>query len=682
MATGPSTTQTSYIIGSEPNVRFTSILSVGDITGFKADGVTPYRMVGIPDGLGAIDNGDGTITVFMNHEIGSTQGVVREHGSIGSFVSQYTIDKTTLAVTAAEDAIKTVKLFDATTDTFFSGTTAFNRFCSGDLAEPSAFFDTKSGLGTQDRIYLAGEEAGAEGRLFATVVTGAEAGTAYELASLGNFSWENAVASPDSGSKTVVIGTDDSTPGQVYVYVGDKQASGNAVEKAGLVGGNLFGIKVAGLTVENNTTTVPGGQAAFTLEALGDVSDKTGAQLETASDAVGVTEFFRPEDGAWDPTNANRFYFVTTASATENSRLYALDFADVTNPAAGGTITVLLDGSEGQRMFDNLTVSAEGKVVLQEDPGGNPRLAKVWEYDPTADKLVEIGQHDPARFSTPTAPFNQDEESSGVIDVTSMLGDADTKAYLLDVQAHYSASSDPALAANATELVQGGQLMAMFVDTPVTIGNAGNNNLFGSQADETFKGYAGNDQILAGSGNDKLDGGAGNDMLDAGRGNDKLLAGAGDDILLGGDGDDNLLGGAGVDNLNGGAGNDTLNGNAGTDTILGGAGKDILFGGGDADMFLFTAVSDSAIGQEDAIRDFRTSEGDRINLSAIDANSGVAGDDAFTLVSALSGVAGELAISQLGRKYFVVGDVDGDGLADFSIQVMGTTSFASSDFVL
>ena len=674
MATGPSTTQTPYIVGSEPNVRFTSIVSVGDATGFKADGVTPYRMVGIPDGLGAIDNGDGTITVLMNHEIGSTQGVVREHGSIGSFVSQYTIDKTTLAVTGAEDAIKTVKLFDATTDTFFSSTTAFNRFCSGDLAETSACFDTGSGLGTQDRIYLTGEEAGAEGRLFATVVTGTEAGTAYELASLGNFSWENAVASPDSGTKTVVIGTDDSSPGQVYVYVGDKQASGNAVEKAGLVGGNLFGIKVAGLTVENNTTTVPGGQAAFTLEALGDVSDKTGAQLETASDAAGVTEFFRPEDGAWDPTNANRFYFVTTASVTENSRLYALDFTDVTNPAAGGTITVLLDGSEGHRMLDNMTVSAEGKVVLQEDPGNNPRLAKVWEYDPTADKLTEIGQHDPARFTTPTAPFSQDEESSGVIDVTSMLGDADTKAYLLDVQAHYSIS-DP-------ELVQGGQLMAMFVDTPVTIGNAGNNNLFGSQANETFKGYAGNDEILAGSGNDTLDGGVGNDTLDAGKGNDKLLAGAGDDILSGGDGDDNLLAGAGVDNLSGGAGNDTLNGNAGTDTVNGGAGKDILYGGADADLFVFTTVSDSAVAAQDVIRDLRTGEGDRIDLSAIDANSGVAGNDTFTFVSALGGAAGELAVSHVGHKYFVIGDVNGDGVADFSIQVMGTTSFASSDFVL
>jgi hypothetical protein len=99
-------------------------------------------------------------------------------------------------------------------------------------------------------------------------------------------------------------------------------------------------------------------------------------------------------------------------------------------------------------------------------------------------------------------------------------------------------------------------------------------------------------------------------------------------------------------------------------------------------LFLFAATTDSAIGAEDIIRGFNHREGDRIDLSAIDANANVAGNDAFTFVSALSGSAGQLAISHVGRDYFVVGDVNGDGAADFSIQVLGASKFFASDFVL
>ena len=81
-----------------------SVFTVGDSVNFKPDGVTPYRMVGIADGLGALDNGDGTFTLVMNHEIGGSisggvitpLGVAREHGNAGAFVSRWTIDKDTL----------------------------------------------------------------------------------------------------------------------------------------------------------------------------------------------------------------------------------------------------------------------------------------------------------------------------------------------------------------------------------------------------------------------------------------------------------------------------------------------------------------------------------------------------------------------------------------------------------
>jgi len=70
---GLSSSATPYIIPTTPGsgVSVKSILTVGDSVNNKPDG-TPYKMVGVPDGLGAFDNGDGTFTLLMNHELGST----------------------------------------------------------------------------------------------------------------------------------------------------------------------------------------------------------------------------------------------------------------------------------------------------------------------------------------------------------------------------------------------------------------------------------------------------------------------------------------------------------------------------------------------------------------------------------------------------------------------------------
>ena len=141
----------------------------------------------------------------------------------------------------------------------------------------------------------------------------------------------------------------------------------------------------------------------------------------------------------------NKFYFVTTASITGHSKLWELDFTDAKNPTLGGTVKMLLDGTEGQLMFDNITVSPDGKITLCEDPGNNDRVAKVWQYDPANASLTEIAHHDPARFDPNlngpgvAGPnfITKDEESSGVIDVT---------------QSHKEVGG---------ALVEGGQLMVM-----------------------------------------------------------------------------------------------------------------------------------------------------------------------------------------------------------------------------
>jgi len=443
---GPSSSATPYIIPatSGSGVNLTSILSVGDSIG-------GYKMVGIPDGLGFFDNGDGTFTLLMNHEIGNTLGITRAHGSIGAFISKLVINKSDLSVVSGSDLIQTVNLWNGSG--FTQGTTVFNRFCSADLAPVSAFYNDATGLGTNVRIFLNGEESGAEGRAFGHIVTETNAGTTYELPYLGKFSWENAVASPTASDKTVVAGLDDSTGGQVYFYVGNKTNSGTEIEKAGLNNGKLYGVAVAGLTSETNATSLTSG-TRFTLADLGNVQNTTGVDLQNQSLAAGVTGFLRPEDGAWDPSNLKDFYFATTNGFNNPSRLWRLRFDDPTNPESGGTIEAVLDGTEGQQMFDNLTIDRYGHILLQEDVGNNAHNGKIWQYDIATDTLKLLAKHDPARFGdiavAATLPFNQDEESSGIIDAQDILGPG---WFLVDTQAHYNIPG---------ELVQGGQLQALF----------------------------------------------------------------------------------------------------------------------------------------------------------------------------------------------------------------------------
>jgi len=465
---GPSSSQSPYLVRTTPGIVTKSVLTTGDSVG-------GYRMAGIPDGLGAYDNGDGTFTVLMNHELASNLGVVRAHGGKGAFVSKWTIDKETLAVLHGEDLIKKVFQRNATTGAWEripAGSPLLNigRLCSADLPDPSAFFDAASGLGTHERIFMDGEEIGDEGRQFGTVVTGPDAGSAYNLGALGRASWENSLAKADAGTATVVAELDDSTPGQVYFYVGTKKATGNNVEKAGLTGGTLYGLKIDTVATETNGTTLPAGGATFSLVSLGNVTTLTGAQLQAASVAAGVSNMNRPEDGSWDPTDGHNFYFNTTAAFNGISRIWKLRFNDPANVLAGGTATIAVAGAAfdpaksnadqaGPRMFDNMTVNDRGQVISLEDVGNNAYVGGVYQYDPSTGELARIAEHDADRFAVGGSDFiTQDEESSGVIPAP-FLGEG---KYLIDVQNH-KASADP-------ELVEGGQLLVLQIPPGKPVG--------------------------------------------------------------------------------------------------------------------------------------------------------------------------------------------------------------------
>ena len=275
----------------------------------------------------------------------------------------------------------------------------------------------------------------------------------------------------------------------------------------------------------------------------------------------------------------------------------------------------------------------------------------------------------------------------------------------------------------------GGDILSGDAGDDSVSGGVGADKLFGGDGVDTLDGGADNDRFDGGSGADILLGGAGNDYLDGGVGADSMTGGVGNDVFLvddvndtvieaagegydiirstvdlftlsanveaielqgsanltaqGNSGANNLQGNSGQNVLNGGAGNDTINGNDGEDIIIGGTGNDLLRGGLDADVFL---VLQGSVGQpvleSDQIFDFSTAEGDLIDLSTIDANSLLDGNQAFSLVSAFSKQAGQMTMSFAGGVTLIRLDVNGDTKADYQLKINGDVTGDSGGWML
>ncbi|WP_157403899.1 calcium-binding protein [Paracoccus sp. N5] len=247
----------------------------------------------------------------------------------------------------------------------------------------------------------------------------------------------------------------------------------------------------------------------------------------------------------------------------------------------------------------------------------------------------------------------------------------------------------------------------------VLTGNAAANLLFGAAGNDTLIGGAGNDTLSGGLGTDTarygaasggvrvdlatagaqaIGGGQGSDMLlgienlDGSGFADRLWGNLAANLLNGGAGNDQLDGRGGNDRLLGGAGADSLLGGAGNDVLTGGAGADRLNGGLGADQFVFLTLGESGVAAagRDLIQDFSHAQGDRIDLRGIDANAGLAGDQAFRLIGerAFTGTAGELRYERAGNVTTILADSNGDGRADFSVALNGSHSLVGADFLL
>lgn len=145
---------------------------------------------------------------------------------------------------------------------------------------------------------------------------------------------------------------------------------------------------------------------------------------------------------------------------------------------------------------------------------------------------------------------------------------------------------------------------------------------------------------------------------------------------------DEIFASGGTDSLAGFAGNDTLDGGSGNDTLSGDGGVDELIGGLGADRFQFRRIADSgtAADRRDVITDFDAS--DIIDVSAIDANVTVRGNQAFKIDVNGIGVRGEIQLVKAGDSTLVRFFTDADAAPEMIVVVRGPVAPVAADFVL
>ena len=236
------------------------------------------------------------------------------------------------------------------------------------------------------------------------------------------------------------------------------------------------------------------------------------------------------------------------------------------------------------------------------------------------------------------------------------------------------------------------------------VASANNDTLTGTAAANTLNGLAGHDFLKGRGGADTLNGGDGGDFLEGGVGNDKINGNAGIDIANYGDsatavtvdlrGDtaadkDTAKRGTETDTLTGiegaitAGGNDRLYGDNGNNWFQGGGGKDTFTGGAGRDLYDYNLTSASPVGSgRDVITDFVHLQDD-IDLMGIDANTTVAGNQAFRWVgtAALTG-PGEVGYFTSGGNTIIRMSTDADVASEGEIQLTGIKTLSALDFYL
>ena len=446
-------------VAGGPELKVTSLITAGEFTNGLNPGDSVYAPTGIFDGQGAYDNGDGTYTLLVNSELGSTSGYGYllpgvDGGFTGARVSSLVIDKDVdddasngyqSAVIAGGLAYDSIYLdgSDTAIDQAADLGAGFKRFCAANLVEANSF---GTGVGFADRIYLVGEEefSADGGSFFALDVNGR---AIHEVVGFGKGTWESATIINTGSADTAAVLLFDDATAPIYMWVGTKSGSADAsfLERNGLAAdqGSLYAFVTTELPETDVSTAGPDSSDLFAFTQENGINaaiegswvdlaslDPDYASLgapalrQLAVDA-GALQLSRIEDGEVNPLNSQMAVFVSTGTpAFSNGDLYGnvytLDFSaafgtDGLVAASGESVLkVVYDGdlvadpTTGIRNPDNMTISADGYAYLQEDRanGGGTDIsagnfgtqeASIWKL--AIDPITGDSIDDPTRWA-------------------------------------------------------------------------------------------------------------------------------------------------------------------------------------------------------------------------------------------------------------------------------------------
>lgn len=416
-----------------------------------------YRYEAIPDGIGILPNGRGTVDVFVSHETSLVPFPLTVSGATMSGASDFDnaqisrlrLHQGSAGVLAGEIAL---------------GSSAnYQRFCSGFLAS------TEHGF--RRPIYFGNEEAtdfvsppprlawppdpNNQRQAGLVVALDARTGQTHEIPGMGRLNHENTIVVPGGWDQIVALTGDDtfSAPSaQLYMYLAasDSDLLADAGELYALVSDNAtindYGDLLPGSSVSAHFIPVP------RSIALGNQTP-----LENWSNANNVFQFIRVEDMAYDKNDPHVVYLADTGepralpdpatgrlrrgpSGTTgpypNGRIFKLVF-NSSDPLVVDSMSVLIDADAGgynspdaMHNPDNIDTSTNS-LMIQEDPGSHNRYtARVWRYDfGSASRSVAATVDQSADPAALAGAW----ESSGIVDASSIYGPG---TWLLNVQAH------------------------------------------------------------------------------------------------------------------------------------------------------------------------------------------------------------------------------------------------------
>jgi len=498
-------------VAGGPELKVTSLLTVGEFTNGLNPGDSVYAPTGIFDGQGAYDNGDGTYTLLVNSELGATSGYGYllpgvEGGLTGARVSTLVIDKDIdnnarngyqSAVIAGGLAYDSIYLdgSDTAIDQAADLGAGFKRFCAANLVEANSFGKNK---GFSDRIYLVGEEefSGDGGSFFALDVNGR---AIHEVVGFGKGTWESATSINTGSRDTVAVLLFDDAKAPLYMWVGTKSTAADAtfLERNGLAAsqGSLYTYVTTALP-ETGVSVGPDSSDLFAFtQANGINSAINGSWVNLASlDAnytqlgapalrqlavnAGALQLSRIEDGEVNPLNSQQAVFVSTGTADFNKgdlygNVYTLDFSaafgrdGLIEDSGESVLKVVYDGdllvdpTTGLRNPDNMTISADGFAYLQEDRanGGGTDIsagnfgtpeASIWKL--AIDPITGNSIGDPTRWAqidrnAVPTAYGQTDANPVTSPTDSDIGNWESSG-IIDVSAFYDAAAGSYFVAN------------------------------------------------------------------------------------------------------------------------------------------------------------------------------------------------------------------------------------------